>query len=190
MWRVSTALFTLLAVLANAADLQEQAYELPDGEYANELSLLELIPQPKELSGKPDLDSETARYDKREEDLKKELLGVFRYGKRSNKKSVPGVLRFGKRSVPGVLRFGKREIPGVLRFGKRSMPSVLRFGKRREIPGMMRFGKRACATLWQVKKHIPQNGSNHKRVTHYSSLGTPNCDIRIKVEQLNKVYHK
>ncbi|VDM79326.1 unnamed protein product [Strongylus vulgaris] len=141
MWRVSTALFILLVALANAADLQEQVYDIPEGDYVNDLSLLENIPRAKELSDKPDLDSNMSRvlrYAKSEDDLKKEILGVLRYGKRSNKKSVPGVLRFGKRSVPGVLRFGKRDIPGVLRFGKKSMPSVLRFGKRHEIPGVMR----------------------------------------------------
>ncbi|RCN40929.1 hypothetical protein ANCCAN_13126 [Ancylostoma caninum] len=142
MWRVSTAPLILLAVLANAADLEEQVFDLPEGEYPDDKTLLGIVSQAQHVSAKRDFDNGmpgVLRFGKRESIVKKEVPGVFRFGKRSNKKSVPGVLRFGKRSVPGVLRFGKREMPGVLRFGKRSTPGVLRFGKRHDIPGVMRY---------------------------------------------------
>ncbi|KAL6723584.1 hypothetical protein ANCDUO_05551 [Ancylostoma duodenale] len=142
MWRVSTAPLILLAVLANAADLEEQVYDLPEGEYPDDETLLGIVSQAQHVSAKRDFDNGmpgVLRFGKRDDIVKKEVPGVFRFGKRSNKKSVPGVLRFGKRSVPGVLRFGKREMPGVLRFGKRSTPGVLRFGKRHDIPGVMRY---------------------------------------------------
>nr|AAO18225.1 FMRFamide-like prepropeptide [Oesophagostomum dentatum] len=162
MWRVSTAPLILLAVLANAADLKEQVYDLPEEEYSDDLKLLDIAPLAKHVSSKRDMDGGmpgVLRFGKREGFAEKEVPGVLRFGKRSNKKSVPGVLRFGKRNVPGVLRFGKREIPGVLRFGKRSAPVVFRYNKRQNIPGVMRFGKRAMYDVIPLelldKKSVP-----------------------------------
>ncbi|EPB73464.1 hypothetical protein ANCCEY_07448 [Ancylostoma ceylanicum] len=164
MWRVSTAPLILLAVLANAADLEEQVYDLPEGEYPDDETLLGIVSQAQHVSAKRDFDNGmpgVLRFGKREDIVKKEVPGVFRFGKRSNKKSVPGkhhakshvqsvrtrlitllhiIVPFNIKKS-GVLRFGKRSVPGVLRFGKREMPGVLRFGKR-STPGVLRYGKR------------------------------------------------
>ncbi|KJH44280.1 hypothetical protein DICVIV_09677 [Dictyocaulus viviparus] len=161
MWRVSTAPLILLAVLANAADPEDEVYDLPDEKYTEAMTLLGISPQAQHIYAKRDLNGDmpgVLRFGKRQDIEKKVVPGVLRFGKRANKKSVPGVLRFGKRSVPGVLRFGKREMPGVLRFGKRAVPGMLRFGKRfgerstydvlpielldkKSVPGVLRFGK-------------------------------------------------
>uniref|UniRef100_A0A914W092 Uncharacterized protein n=1 Tax=Plectus sambesii TaxID=2011161 RepID=A0A914W092_9BILA len=78
---------------------------------------------------------------------KRSPLGVMRFGKRDSfeePKRAPnlGTMRFGKRSPLGVMRFGKRSPLGVMRFGKRSPLGTMRFGKRLPL-GTMRFGKRA-----------------------------------------------
>ena len=85
------------------------------------------------------------------------------------------MLRFGKRStnekksVPGVLRFGKRDVPGLLRLDRvccSKLFSIFRFGKRDEIPGVLRFGKRSVDFAEDfdgenfVKKSVPGSCCN------------------------------
>jgi len=92
---------------------------------------------------------------------KRSPLGTMRFGKRDElqeeetkrapslgtmrfgKRSPLGTMRFGKRSPLGTMRFGKRMNLGTMRFGKRSPLGTMRFGKRAEVlPGALRFGKR------------------------------------------------
>ncbi|VDM54436.1 unnamed protein product [Angiostrongylus costaricensis] len=145
MWRVSTSII-LLTVLANAADLEEQVYDIPEEKHTEAMTLFGIGPQEQRIYAKRDLDGDmpgVLRFGKRRGFEKKEVPGVLRFGKRTNKKSVPGVLRFGKRSVPGVLRFGKREMPGMLRFDKRSTYDILPMEllDKKSVPGVLRFGK-------------------------------------------------